>query len=82
MSKAEKLLQRMRQSKKGWKAKDFETLYLGFGFEKHEGGKHTHYIHPRYTDLIATVGRHNELATGYAQTAVQLIAELLEREQK
>ena len=40
------------------------------------GKKHTIYIHPEYPNLRASVGRHNNLATGYAETAINLIDQL------
>lgn len=73
---AEKLLQRMRQTKNGWGPDDFATLYGGFGFTVHEGGSHTIYIHETYKQLRATVGRHGTLAPGYAQHAVKIITQL------
>ena len=76
MKQAEKLLRRMRQSKSGWGQVDFAKLYIGFGFEATEGKKHTIYIHPEYPNLRASVGRHNNLATGYAETAINLIDQL------
>lgn len=66
----------MRQTKDGWKPKDFDQLYLGFGFTKKEGANHTLYVYKKY-NLVATVARHNDLATGYAATAVKLIDQLL-----
>jgi len=75
MDAAEKLLERMRRTKEGWGQKDFETLYLGFGFEYREGRDRV-YIHRKYRHLRAIVARHNQLATGYATTAVRLIDEL------
>ena len=76
MSKAEKLLNKMRTSKAGWSFEDLEVLYTGFGFEKREGGKHTVYIHPDFPELRATVARHRTLAAGYIQHAISLIDQL------
>ncbi len=79
MESAEKLLARMRNSKGGWKPRDFKCLYEGFGFELEEGSSHTIYVHPEY-GLRATVARHKSLATGYAATAVKLIDALKAKE--
>lgn len=76
MSKANKLYARLLASKKGWKLKDLESLYLSFGFEKIEGGKHILFIHPIHKELRATVTRHGDLAIGYLQHAQKIIDEL------
>ena len=67
----------MKQTKDGWRPKDFETLYEGYGFTKKEGGNHTTYTNAEY-GLIVQVARHNSLATGYAAQAVKTITALLE----
>jgi len=73
MSKADKLYGKLKNSKKGWKLKDIEALYLTFGFEKIEGKRHTLFIHPEYQELRGTVSRHGELAVGYLQHAQKII---------
>jgi hypothetical protein len=76
------LLERMRRSKTGWRGRDLENLYVGFGFERDYGAKHTLYIHPDHLDLRATVTRSSGvLPTGYVSTAVKLVDTLLERAQ-
>lgn len=83
MSDKDKLLERMRRSKAGWKFNDLDNLYTKFGFEKHEGSKHTMYIHPEFPELRATVARHKSLPAGYIQFAIKLIDRLRElREEK
>lgn len=82
MDKSEKLLEQMRASKVGWRFNDLEDLYKGFGFETHEGSKHTMYIHSMYPQLRATVTRHRTLAIGYIQHALKLIKELKKMEGK
>ncbi len=76
MSKADKLLEKMRNSKAGWSADDLHTLYVGFGFDFREGGKHIIYIHPDFPELRATVARHRTIAVGYIQHAISLIDKL------
>lgn len=76
MSKAEKILEKMRNSKAGWTFNDLHTLYMGFGFECREGGKHVIYFHPDYPELRATVARHGSLPVGYIQHAIKLIDNL------
>ncbi len=80
MDEGEKLLGRMRASKSGWGADDFDRLYQSFGFRHREGKQHRLYWHPRYPDLYAAVARHRKLAKGYAATAVKLIDLLRQRE--
>ena len=76
MTSAEKLYQRMRRTKAGWRPSDLDRLYRGFGFEVVEGAKHTLYSHPEFPNLRATVTRSRSLAVGYIEHALQLIAEL------
>ena len=45
-SKAEKLLEQMKNSKSNWKRADLDTLYGGFGFVIKHGGNHDIYKHP------------------------------------
>ena len=81
MSDEDKLLERMRRSKTGWRFTDLERLYFRFGFEKYEGSRHTMYIHPDFPKLRATVTRHRSLPKGYIQFAVKLIDRLNELEE-
>jgi hypothetical protein len=76
MSSADSLLQKMKQSKYGWRYNDIVSLYRGFGFESREGGNHTVFFHPVHRHLIATVARHRSLAVGYVQKAIVLIEAL------
>ncbi len=78
MTSAEKLYQRMRRTKAGWRPSDLDRLYRGFGFEVVQGAKHTLYIHPEFPNLRATVTRSRSLAVGYIEYALQLIAALKE----
>ncbi len=52
------------------------TLYVGFGFDFREGGKHIIYIHQEFPELRATVARHKSIAVGYIQHAISLIDKL------
>lgn len=55
-TKAEKLLEQMRASKKNWKRRDLETLYKGFGFIiKSSRGPHDKVVHPDYPMLITSL---------------------------
>ena len=74
------LLQRMRNSKNGWRFRDLDRLYTGFGFESREGGSHCVYSHPEHPELIATVTRSRTLAVGYIVHALSLIDALVAKE--
>lgn len=75
---AEKILERMRRSKSGWSPRDFETLYLGYGFKQKHCSKHDVYIHSVYTDIRDTIPRsQRELSPGYAKDAIKNIDLLL-----
>jgi predicted RNA binding protein YcfA (HicA-like mRNA interferase family) len=78
MSAAEDLFDDMCRSKAGWTAKDLETLYLGFGFRRRDGGKHVVYSHPKYPSLRTTVTRSHTVPVGYVQTAIRLVRTLRE----
>ena len=75
-SRAEKLLERMRRNKSGWKRKDLETLYEGFGFELSHGGKHDFYAHPEYPLLRDTLKRSRTVPEYNVRNAVKLIDKL------
>lgn len=72
-SSAEKLLERMRRSKSGWKRKDIESLYEGFGFVLHHGSKHDYYKHPDYPKLRDTLKRSRTIPEYNVRKAVRLI---------
>ncbi len=76
------LLEQMRRTRSGWGQDDFDRLYRSFGFREitRPRAPHRVYVHPEFTDLRATVGRHRALAKGYATTATRLIDTLLARQ--
>jgi hypothetical protein len=76
MTAAEKLRQRMQQTKAGWTPDDLDRLYRGFGFRMRNGEKHRVYIHDQYPRLRATVRRSTPLPKGYIETALELLSEL------
>ena len=80
-SKAEKLLEQMRNSRSNWKRADLDKLYEGFGFILTHGANHDIVKHPSFPQLRATLPRHRELAKGYVEFAVKLIDRLLELQQ-
>ena len=78
---ADKLLEDMRGTKTGWSQKHFETLFLGFGFEK-TGKKHDIYIHPKFPEIRGSVPRHKKLKEWVASAAVKAIDTLKDRQSK
>jgi len=77
-SKAEKLLEQMRNSKSNWKRADLDKLYEGFGFVISHGGSHDIVKHPGFLQLRTSLPRHRDLAKGYVEFAVKLVDRLLE----
>ena len=81
MSRAEDLFEEMKNNPKGtYTAKDFETLYTGFGFNKRHGGNHTIYTHKIYQDIWATVKRDKPNSPGYARDAVDRVNKVKARQ--
>jgi hypothetical protein len=69
-----KLRARMGRSASGWRARDLERLYRGFGFVKRQRGPHDVYFHPRFPHLTATVTRASgTLPPGYVEAALDLL---------
>lgn len=54
-SKAYKLLKRIRQSARGWKAADVRSLYESFGFVISHGGGHDTVKHPDFLDVPSEI---------------------------
>lgn len=76
--KASKLLEQMRNSKAGWKRKDLDKLYGGYGFVQRHGKGHDVISHPDYPSLRTVLPRRaKELAEKYVSTAVDLIDSLI-----
>jgi predicted RNA binding protein YcfA (HicA-like mRNA interferase family) len=80
--KAEKLLQKARQTKAGWSSDDLIKLYKGFGFEIRQAqGSHVVISHPKYEGLTALIAVHaKELSKAYVVKAVKNIDHALELE--
>lgn len=79
--KHKKLLQRAKDSPRGWRLRELITLYKGFGFEIRELSRHTSVSHPEFL-LRTTVPRHpnRELDPNYVRYAVKLIENLLDKQ--
>ena len=76
-SAATKLRARMARTKSGWRARDLDRLYRGFGFDARQRGPHVVYFHPRFPILTAAVTRSSgALPPGYVETALDLLDRL------
>jgi hypothetical protein len=74
---AVKLRKDMQLSLSGFKAADFETLYLGYDFTQHQRKRHTLYKHNDLPGRFATVTRASgEVSKAYAEEALALLEEL------
>jgi len=72
-SKAEKLLQRLRDHKRNWDHGDLHTILKGHGFEWHESG-HRVYYHPDFRELGAyPIPRSDGLPPAYAKDVLELV---------
>ncbi len=71
--KAEKLLDRMRKSKSGWKSQDLIRLYRGFGFDIRKGSRHDVITHPAFPSLRGTLPRGLKDSTPYVSEAIKMI---------
>lgn len=78
--RAWKQLQKMSDSRAGWGEDDYHSLYTGFGFSYREGRDRV-YFHRDHPDLPpAPVGRHRVLSKSYADTALQRINHVIDKE--
>ena len=81
-TEAIKLLQRMHDSKAGWKRNDLDRLYEGFGFIIKKGrGPHDKIFHPDHPELFAFVPRHTKLGEYNITNALKLIERLQKLEE-
>lgn len=79
-NKAEKLLKKLRDSKKGVKRIDLEHLYKGFGFiiVENSRGPHDKVYHPEYPMLITSLPRHRKLGVYNVEQAINMVERLKE----
>ena len=76
-SRAEGLLQQMRDSPANCTLGDLFNIYDWFGFDIRRGKKHDIAKHPKYKSLRGTLPRkHTRIALGYFDHAVKMIDEL------
>lgn len=77
-SKADKLLKRLRQTQKGWTAKDLMIIYRHFGFTVRSGAKHDIITHPDFPDIRDVLTRSSgEISPEYARDALKSIERVL-----
>lgn len=73
VSKAQKLLGRLRETKRGWNYRDLHAVLVDAGFDFRDSG-HRVYRHPEYPDLGSyPIPRGNDLAPGYARDVERLV---------
>ncbi len=77
-AKAQKLLERMRNSHANWKRRDIDALYAGFGFRISHGSNHDHVSHPEYPDLRDTLPRHRKVPIYIVRNAIRIVDKLIE----
>ncbi len=74
MTQRQKVLERARNSPRGWTAAELAGLLTTFGFEQKSGKKHEHFESPRDRSLFMTVTRSSgEIPSAYVRQAVSLI---------
>lgn len=83
-SKAQKLLERMRQTQTGWKRTDLDSLYEGFGFViESTRGPHDKVSHPDFPEILPTsLPRHSRVHKYIIKQAIKLIDRLEELKRK
>lgn len=75
-----KLLAKARTSPHGWRRPALDRLLVSYGFRFREGGSHTVFSHPEYTDLVVTVPRHSPVLSCYVVQARTIIDTALDRQ--
>lgn len=80
MSKSEKLLEKARRSKTGWRRSELDALYQSFGFVIESRRKHDIVYHEDYLTegIRTTLPRSNKVNPVYVGEAVKLIERLIE----
>jgi hypothetical protein len=78
-SKAEKLLERLSQTSRGFSDRDLWTILTSKGFRSREGN-HTVYEHSEHPDLVTVIPQGRELHPKYAKWVKGLLVELARRQ--
>jgi len=77
-SRAEKLLEAMRQSANNWSLSDLVAVYEGHNFEIRRGANHDVAVHCTHRHLRGTIPHHKSFAQAYIRQAVKLIDQAVE----
>lgn len=79
VSKARKLLEKLRETKRNWTCSDLTTILEGAGFEWRDS-KHRVFRHSEFSDLGSyPIPRTDELAPVYAKDVLRCVEEAIER---
>jgi hypothetical protein len=76
VSRGDRLLERMRRTKHGWRPADLQAAYRSAGFLYFANSKHDGYYHPRYSQLRTTVTRSDPVKADYITVLISLIDQL------
>lgn len=77
VSKATKLLRKLRNRKRNWTCDELTTILEGVGFEYRESG-HRVFKHPEFPELGSyPLPRSDELAPAYAKKVEELVDEAI-----
>jgi hypothetical protein len=79
---AQKLLDRMRKSRSGWKRQEIDRLYEGYGFVIEPGGNHDKVSHPDYPQLVTSLPRHGRAHEYVVTQAIKNIDKFIELERE
>lgn len=80
MTKADKIIEKMRNNPRDWQITDIETVAKRFGVTMRQGkGSHVSFTHPRWVDIL-TVPAHRPIKAIYVKKFVSLIDTLHEDE--
>lgn len=78
MTKADKIIERMRNNPRDWQIADFDTIAKRFGITMRQGkGSHVSFSHPKWVDIL-TVPAHRPVKPVYVKKFVSLIDALNE----
>ncbi len=80
MTKADKVLEKMRNNPRDWQMADLEAIAARFGIRVRKGkGSHVSFIHLKWVDIL-TVPAHRPVKPIYVKKFVSLIDALKEEE--
>lgn len=81
VSKAKKLLDKLRQTKRNWNYKELTTILEGAGFEWRDSG-HRVFRHPKFPEIGSyPIPRSDGLPPAYAKDVLKLVEDAISRYQ-